>query len=126
MDNLQYIRDAIEANKRDKNNSLLVKVIRWDKEPSTGERSKPFEFLVNAKVALAQFQKPVMKRMYVWRHIRPIGVQIQPSIEPQVQKIDTNSLSDSALFELASNPEVMKALKALEQESKKKTPTETL
>ena len=95
MDNLQYIRDAIRKG----GNRALVKVIRWQINPTTGSQDIPYEVSVNAAGALRELSKPVNKRSFSWARIRPMG---ELYIGKVMQPTDQNSLS---------NPELLSKLK---------------
>jgi hypothetical protein len=91
MDNLQYIRDAIRKG----GNRALVKVIRWQINPTTGSQDIPYEVSVNAAGALRELSKPVNKRSFSWARIRPMG---ELYIGKVMQPTDQNSLSNPELL----------------------------
>ena len=111
MDNLQYIRDAIRKG----GNRALVKVIRWQINPSTGSQDIPYEVSVNAAGALRELSKPVNKRSFSWARIRPMG---ELYIGKVMQPTDQNSLSNPEL--LSKMKEELKAQLRAEIEAEMK------
>lgn len=101
----------------------MVSVIRMEKDPETGEYSRPFTVQVIAKTAYAQLTRPYAKRSQVWKRIK-LNADVL-SKNPAVEKVDLNPLSNPELLKaLAANPEIMKALKAREKELKKSNENE--
>lgn len=90
QDNLEYIREAIQKHGR----KVKVDLVRWEKNPKTGERDLPIKIQVAAWIALQELEKPLSKRGYVWQMVRPVMPDNQIINKP---KIDLNSLSDPAL-----------------------------
>jgi hypothetical protein len=111
MDNLQYIRDAIRKG----GNRALVKVIRWQINPTTGSQDIPYEVSVNAAGALRELSKPVNKRSFSWARIRPMG---ELYIGKVMQPTDQNSLSNPEL--LSQMKEELKAQLRAEIEAEMK------
>ena len=91
-DALAYIREAIAKH----GDNAKIDVVRWEKDFKTGYYSKPFKVLIKAAIALAELSKPMNKRSYVWKFIRPLGMSMDGSINaPQAG----NRLNDPALIE---------------------------
>jgi hypothetical protein len=91
VDSLNYIRKAIESN----GSNAKVNVVRWEKDARTGYYNRPVKLAVTAHVALRELEKPLNKRSYVWRHIRPEGMTMDGNITAPTG----NRLNDPALIE---------------------------
>ena len=87
-DGLNYIREAIAKDGR----KAKVYVVRYEIDPQTGIRDKAFKVLVPAHVALQELAKPLHKRGYIWRMIRPQGISQETN-----KQVTFNSLSDPEL-----------------------------
>ena len=90
VDSLRYIREALQ-----KDSAARVNVIRWEKDAKTGYYNRPVTVLVTAKIALQELSKPLNKRSFIWKHIRPEGM----SMDGNITEPTGNRLNDPALFE---------------------------
>ena len=120
MNNLDlgYVREAIQN--RIKNVDVLFIVnLPGETQPAFIKKT------LAAKTVLKNLTRPFDQRSSGWKKIVPINYVASGQTIPASIKVDMNSLSDPKLLEnIAANPEMMKALKAMEKESKKVT-TET-
>jgi hypothetical protein len=92
IDALAYIREAIAKH----GDNAKVDVVRWEKNFKTGYYSKPFKVLIKANIALAELSKPINKRSFIWKYIRPLGMTMDGNINaPEAG----NRLNDPALIE---------------------------
>lgn len=89
-DSLDYIRQSMA-----KDPSAKVYVTRWEKDTRTGYYSSPVKVLMTPHIALAELSKPLNKRSYIWRQIRPLGM----SMDGNIAAPTGNRLNDPELIE---------------------------